>query len=172
MAYQTTVTGVPSDIDTEIAAIKDEIAEHISTLSAISVAAEAIEELDTRRRSEITPKLNEKVNEVMKKLTEGRYADVRVAEDYRMRLNNEEKLFEAEYLSYGTYEQLYFALRYSVAELVCGDVPMFFDDILMSYDDERASAALDFLNEKKNGQVFLFTCRGFDREVAEQLEHI
>ncbi len=169
MAYQTSVERLPSDIDTELAAIDVEISEQTERLCAIDIAAEAIKKLAEERRSQITPQLNERVNEIIAALTGGRYSDVRVAEDYRMRLCDEERLLDAEYFSCGTYEQLYFALRLAVSGLVCEEAPLFLDDILMSYDDKRTEAAIDFLKNRGAGQTFLFTCRGADRNYAEKI---
>ena len=45
-------------------------------------------------------------------LTCGKYQDVRVSEEYQMQIAPEgNQLYAAEYLSRGTYEQIYFALR-------------------------------------------------------------
>lgn len=169
MAYQVSESKLPSDIDTEIAAIKLEISELDERLAATELAAEEIRRLENERRSQITPQLNEKVNDVISAFTGGKYKDVRVAEDYRMRLSKDEKFFDAEFLSIGTYEQLYFALRLSVTELISKELPLFLDDILTSYDDKRTEAAIDFLMNKRCGQTFLFTCRGADREYAEKI---
>lgn len=169
MAYQASEMKLPSDIDTEMSAIKLEISELDERLAAIDIAADEIKRLETERRSQITPQLNEKVNDIISAFTSGRYADVRVSDDYRMHLCNDENMFDAEFLSRGTYEQLYFALRLSVTELIAEDVPLFLDDILMSYDDKRTESAIDYLKNLGDKQIFLFTCRGMDKKHAEEI---
>lgn len=168
MAYEVKIEGLPSDIDTEISAIESEIRECERRLLVIETAETAIKEASEVFRRSFAPALCEKVDEIITYLTGGKYNGVRVAEDYRMRVETDSELVDAEYFSCGTYEQLYFALRVASAELICRNVPLFLDDILTAYDNERALDALKFLTESaKQRQVILFTCHLSDRENAE-----
>lgn len=168
MAYEVKIEGLPSDIDTEISAIESEIRECERRLLVIETAEAAIKEASEVFRMSFAPALCEKVDEIITCLTGGKYNGVRVAEDYRMRVETDSELVDAEYFSCGTYEQLYFALRVASAELICKNVPMFLDDILTAYDNERALDALKFLTEAaKLRQIILFTCHLSDRENAE-----
>lgn len=168
MSYEVKIEGLPSDIDTEISAIESEIRECERRLLVIETAEEAIKEASDVFRMSFAPALCEKVDEIITYLTGGKYNGVRVAEDYRMRVETDSELVDAEYFSCGTYEQLYFALRVASAQLICKNVPLFLDDILTAYDNERALDALKFLTEAaKLRQVILFTCHLSDRENAE-----
>jgi DNA repair exonuclease SbcCD ATPase subunit len=63
----------------------------------------------------------------------------------------------------GAVDQCYLALRLGLVDLLCQGrcPPLFLDDPLLAYDEERQSAAMDLLRQLARGrQIFLFTCRG------------
>ena len=79
---------------------------------------------------------------------------------------------EADYLSRGTEDQLYLALRLAIAELITNEsekLPIFADDPLSQYDDNRTAKALAFLKDySKDKQFIMFTCHSFIKEAAEK----
>ena len=170
MAYEVKITQIPSDIDTEINSIKDEIKACERQLIVLSEAESAIKEAGESWSAEALPKLNERVTDILGRLT-GRVSDsIRVSEDYKMRITSDEGLFDAEYKSVGAYEQIYLALRIAVAELIAEQKILFLDDILTAYDDERALSALTLLSDlSRSWQIFLFTCHMADKERASEL---
>lgn len=170
MAYEVKITQIPSDIDTEINSIKDEIKACERQLMVLSEAESAIKEAGESWRAEALPKLNERVTDILGRLTGKNSDSIRVSEDYKMRITSEEGLFDAEYASVGAYEQLYLALRIAVAELIAKQKILFLDDILTAYDDERALSALTLLFDLSHSwQTFLFTCHMADKTKAEEL---
>jgi uncharacterized protein YhaN len=64
-------------------------------------------------------------------------------------------------MSDGTWDQLFLALRLAYIENHCtsnSPCPVILDDVLMAFDDERASAALKVLqNLSRKTQVLVFT---------------
>ena len=71
------------------------------------------------------------------------------------------------YLSRGTADQLYLALRLAVCQLCLPDrPPIFLDDALTSFDDARLTQALELLWELSGKQqILLFTCQKREGEV-------
>lgn len=169
MAYSVNMTRIPSDIDTEIKAAKEEISECEKKLAAAELAISVIKDTGDKWRSAFAPRLNQRVSEIMSCVSGHDCGRIRVSEDYMMSLTSDGEAYAAEYLSRGAYEQLYFSLRYAVADLICSGLPMLLDDILTVYDDERAEAALTFLSGEEKRQIFLFTCRKNEAKTAERL---
>ena len=66
-------------------------------------------------------------------------------------------------LSQGTADQLYLAVRLAICDTVLPperSIPVLLDDALVTFDDERMAAALDYLVElSETRQVILFTCQ-------------
>ncbi len=168
MAYEVKLFTLPADIDTELNAIENEIKECERSLAVIEAAESAISEASEVFRLSFAPVLNNRVDAIVGRLTDEKYSGIRVSEDYRMRVPSENGLYDAEYFSCGTHGQLYLALRIAAAELVCENAPLFLDDILTVYDNERALAAIKLLNDiSKTRQTLVFTCHISDRENAE-----
>ncbi len=167
MAYQVSEHRIPADIDTEISAIRAEMKVLVRKLLVIDTAIENITVAAEEWRTTVAPKLNSAVNEIMSFLTDGKYKEVRVSDEFKIRVLADNNLYDAEFLSKGTYEQLYFALRIALAKNEDAESPLFLDDILTVYDDKRADAALKYLSEVNKGHVFLFTCHSFVKEKAE-----
>ena len=71
------------------------------------------------------------------------------------------------YLSRGTADQLYLAVRLAACRLVLlGEepCPLVLDDALANFDDERMALALDCLSQLgKERQILLFTCHSREK---------
>ncbi len=164
-------TGVlPSDIDAEIRYVKNEIKKCNIRISNINMAIAGIEEADAVRRMEFVPMLNKTASEILEGLTLGGYSGMTVGDDYKIKVREGGERRLAEYLSVGTYEQVYLALRLALARMLAEDKILFLDDILISYDNERAESALNLLNELgEKQQIVLFACRESERNKADAL---
>ncbi len=161
----------PADVETEILQINQKINEFEKRQKALDLAIEVFGQVAEKRKSDFTPKVNERVNRFLGILTEGKYQDVRVSEEYQLRLIPDKgHLYQAEFFSEGTYDQIYFALRLSLASLLGdGTEPLFLDDFLMSYDDKRADMAMQLLMQlAETHQILFFSCHGRDVDNAKK----
>lgn len=132
-------------------------------------AIKAIETAAVKIQKSFGEELNEKISQIFSEMTEGVYQQVIMDASMNMTVRKGHEFLDMKYLSNGTVEQLYFALRLATAELLYVDdyFPLFLDDVFGSYDDERFQKTLSYLAEKNKRQVFLFTCR---QETLRQLE--
>ena len=63
------------------------------------------------------------------------------------------------YLSKGTVDQIYLAVRLAVCDLCLPDAPLVLDEALAAFDDVRAKRALELLQElSAQRQILLFSC--------------
>ena len=73
---------------------------------------------------------------------------------------------DAEYLSAGTMDLMYLAVRLAVCELALPDsepCPLIIDDALVNLDNTRLSQAMTLLRKLAlDRQIILFTCRQID----------
>ena len=76
------------------------------------------------------------------------------------------------YLSGGTADQVYLAVRLAICKLALGeDVPIVLDDALVRFDDERMRAALMLLRQEAGTrQIILFTCQKREQAALEPEE--
>ncbi len=163
-----------SDIDGEIGAIDEELGVLETRLAALEIADSEIRAAFDEARGSFGAVLNREVNSRLKTLTGGKYGDVRVSNEYGMKILAGGEPIDAASLSMGTYEQIYLALRLGIAELICGNnIVVIADDICAQYDDERAEYALGQLREaSEKYQVIMFTCHDRDLRNAEKTEGV
>jgi len=132
---------------------------------AISLAVETLREADAELQSRFSPELGKVAAEYMSLVTGGRYSDVFINRDFsaRIRTSDDTVAREAEYLSAGTLDLMYLAVRLAVCELALPDgesCPLIIDDALVNLDESRFEQAMKLLREiAKKRQVILFSCR-------------
>lgn len=114
------------------------------------------------------PKVNGKTEEIFRVLTKGKYQRVAVDKEFHISVEDEKRkrIYEWGFLSSGTIDQAYLALRLAVADLVLQDgepLPLFLDDVFTQYDDQRAEEGMQFLKDYVSKgaepmQGIIFTC--------------
>lgn len=163
-----------TDIDNELAALEEKRKKAVLEHKALEVAISAIEEAYSQLRNEFGPDLNKIVNDMVEFLTDGKYSDFRVSDEYRMKINCMGETKEAEYLSCGTYEQIYLALRLGIISLISENSKIaFLDDAFSAYDDLRAKRAIELIkNSFENSQAILLSCHERDRDNAKNLSGV
>ena len=108
--------------------------------------------------------LEKSAAEIFGGITGGKYEDMSISKSFEINVG-EKGVFgghEIDYLSSGTADQAYLALRLALSRLICQDsesLPLFLDDALAQYDDTRTALAIKFLKEySKDHQIVMFTC--------------
>ena len=109
------------------------------------------------------PAVIKRAADYFRQLTEGRYTNVYVPlGDKRIEVERRDgHRFEPAYLSRGTVEQLYLAMRFALVHEYRQqvDLPLVLDDIFVNFDPERTQAALRTLADiAEEGQILFFTC--------------
>ena len=169
MAYEVKIERLPSDIETEINAINDEIRRAEKKYMELILAKAIIIKASENMKTNFIPILNKRTTEILNRIKIDNKEQIRISDEFYTFFENGAKLRRAEFFSKGGFEQLYFAIRYALSEIICLNSPFFADDILSVYDDKRADSALRFMSEQTERQMFLFTCKGFEAENAKEL---
>lgn len=137
---------------------------------AMQVLAESFAEL----RQNFSSLLEEKTSVVFSGLTDGAYESVGVSKDFDVNVTKKGVFGRKEwqYLSNGTTDQVYLALRLALADLISDEaeaLPLLFDDVLAQYDDKRAMRAIAYLKERANEhQILFFTCHSSYAKMANE----
>ena len=138
---------------------------------ALSSLDEAFRDL----RKNYSEVLDQRTAEIFTKLSSDKYLTVSVSKSMEPSVTTEDAFGtkEADYLSGGTEDQLYLAMRLAVAELITNEgekLPIFADDPLSQYDDGRVLKATAFLKDyARDKQLVMFTCHSFIKDTAEKL---
>lgn len=167
----------PHEIGDEIERIKEEIEEGENEVYICDVAMEVLKESFKELQKSFGPLLNNKVSKIFSFLTKGAYDEIRVSENYSISLREKvgNSIFSVEYLSNGAFDQIYFALRMAIMEMIFEDkeVPIILDDAFIQYDEERLKRALKLLEYyAQNKQIILFTCQTREAKIWEENKNI
>ncbi len=162
------VLGDPLVLASDLEQMENSYGEMQTEYDALSLAIETLKQADTELQSRFSPELGRVASDYMAKVTGGRYADVLIDRDFsaRARTQGDSVARESEYLSAGTLDLMYLAVRLAVCELAmpAGEpCPLIIDDALVNLDETRLEQAMQLLREiAKKRQVILFTCRKTD----------
>ena len=94
-------------------------------------------------------------------LTNGRYHDLDFKKGLTVKNKNNKKL-KVQYLSRGTSEQLYFALKLAFVEQIADEIslPVLIDDAFVNFDQQRIDNIINLLELlSQKTQVIIFTQR-------------
>jgi DNA repair exonuclease SbcCD ATPase subunit len=139
---------------------------------ALEIALETLQTLAREQQEVLAPQLNYAVEQRFLRLCQGRYQEVKIDPDFQIwvRENANADLRSSEVLSRGTQDQLYFALRFGILDLLAaGDepCPALLDEPFAAYDRARLGEAFRILqDEAARRQLILFTCREDLRDLA------
>ena len=157
--------GDPMVLTSALSALRDEHRTIQSEYDAITLAEELLREADTEIQSRFSPRLGQLAAQYMSEMTGGRYEDVQIGQDFsaRTRTKDDTVARDAEYLSAGTLDLMYLAVRLAVCELALPEgepCPLILDDALVNLDETRQMQAMKLLRKlAMKRQIVLFTCR-------------
>ena len=151
----------------ELEQIRVRIAELENYHKAAETAMAFLEKARAELQKRFAPRISQKAQQYMSRLTDGRYTQLTLNGDFILRAGTTDEIQtrEALWRSDGTIDQLYLALRLAVSQELIPDAPMILDDALVRFDEERMKAALDLLKEESaNRQIILFSCQQREKE--------
>ncbi|GAB4269669.1 AAA family ATPase [Thermincola ferriacetica] len=146
-------------LDRDIWSIKSALTEKEALLKqlelegkSIELAVKLIQEATEEARSKLAPQVKDKVIKIFQWITKKRYRDV------RLEMEGDKLVFQyldeqyncyrdVQYLSTGTRDQLYLALRIALGEYLtnCATFPIFLDDPFVNFDSERLLKTIEIL---------------------------
>ena len=163
--------GDPLVLASELKSMEEDYEGLNEEYDAITLAVETLRSADAELQSRFSPQLGKLAAQYMSFMTGGRYSDVLIDRDFSARTKTQDDAVarESGYLSAGTLDLMYLAVRLAVCELAMpsGEAcPLIIDDALVNLDEERLRQAMTLLREiSRSRQVVLFTCREVPTDV-------
>lgn len=167
--------GDPVILSTEESNLQQEIAGLVDQYEALELAADALKEANTKLQMLFSPIISREAAQLMKRMTGGSYKGVYFDREMHFSAAREGDMNARgmEFLSSGTRDQLYLAVRLAVCLCVLPKdepCPIILDDALSCFDDNRARMALELLDElARDRQIILFTCHGREKKMLEEI---
>lgn len=138
-------------------------------LESLALALATLESLSSSMRKRIGYRLQNRMEEILGEMTEGKYNRIFLDDQMKIHLLAWDRQISLYQLSRGTVEQVYFALRMAVSEVLCEEpLPILLDDVFAMYDEKRLEQTLSWL-ERRGGQILIFTCHRREIELLEKL---
>lgn len=159
--------GDPAALSAQLEQVEEELSRRNREYQAISIAMDTLKQADAQLQQRFSPQLNRAAGALLDRLTGGRYHTLSLDKQLDASAAGERDVLphSALYLSKGTVDQIYLAVRLAVCNLCLPDAPLVLDEALASFDDGRAQRALELLRElAQQRQILLFTCH--NREQA------
>ena len=167
-----------SDLADQLAQKQEELARLQQEYDAIALAMTALEQANTILQNRFSPALGARTAEIFSALTGGRYGKVLLSRDLSLSAEEAGDPMSRSILqlSQGAADQLYLAVRLAICGMVLPAekrVPLILDDALVTFDDTRLRAALDYLlAESAQRQILLFTCQNRERDYLAGRENV
>lgn len=170
----------PTKLGDTASALATEISRLTKINEAYLLAYEKLSEASKNLRASITPRLAANAGSILSSLTDEKYSVIGIGKDLEMSYETEGKTHKIDYMSAGTRDLAYYALRISLLKILFKKQlpPAIFDESFARLDNERMDNMLLSLSELCNTglQILIFTSQTRDAQRASSLnvdfEHI
>ena len=167
-----------SDLQDQLAQKREQLSSLQAEYDAITLAMDALTQANTTLQNRFSPALGARAAEIFSAITAGRYDKVLLSRDFSLsaEMSGDPVGRSIRLLSQGAADQLYLAVRLAICDMVLPAekrVPLILDDALVSFDDDRLRAALDYLlAESEKRQILLFTCQKREMDYLSGRENV
>ena len=167
-----------SDLESQLTQKQEQLQALQDEYDAIALAMDALTQANTVLQNRFSPALGARAAEIFSAITGGRYDKVLLSRDFSLsaEMAGNPVSRSVRLLSQGAADQLYLAVRLAICDMVLPDdkrVPLVLDDALVTFDDDRLRAALDYLlAESHRRQILLFTCQKREADYLEGRENV
>jgi len=171
---------LPSEIEGELSYLRDRRLSVVQERDRLILLKNVLLEADRVYREEHQPDVLKRAGEYLNTITQSRYDRLIMDEEGSKLVEVREyasgKTREIDFLSRGTREQVYLALRLALAEHLDPhghSLPLIMDEVLINWDETRLEQGLNIIkNISQKRQVFIFTCHDWLVERIKSLDHV
>ena len=165
----------PGELLTKIQMLESQIEKLRLHHKAYFIAHDAVVGASDSLREEISPRLGAYATQLMEIMTDKKYTSLDITDGMRVTFKNADGATKsADFLSGGTQDMTYIAVRMALIDMLYTETPpVCFDESFAHQDNVRAGGMMDairYLSEEEGWQSFIFTCRA--RETALATERV
>lgn len=153
--------GDPAALSARLEQVTEELERREREYQAITIAMDTLQQANAQLQQRFSPQLNRAAGALLSRLTGGKYRTLSLDKELDASAAEERDVLphSALYLSKGTVDQIYLAVRLAVCDLCLPDAPLVLDEALAAFDDVRAKRALELLQDlAQQRQIVLFSC--------------
>ena len=163
----------PEEIQEEYDAIENQIRELIEKSEEHEIAYTFLEKAETEVQQKFTPAIEKKSKNILKKVTNGKYSNLKINEEdlsIFVKAPEIKEFVPVDVLSQGAKDQIYFTIRTTMTDLLSGNVniPLIFDDPFHNFDDIRLAKTISAVKElSKNKQIILISHKNYQKDYKD-----
>ena len=178
LAGQIRSMGDPDDLISRRQQKQEQLERLQQEYDAIALAMDALENANLTLQNRFSPALGARAAEIFASITGGKYHRVLLGRDFSLAAEavGDTAQRSVQLLSQGTTDQLYLSVRLAICDMVLPRdkaVPLIMDDALVTFDEDRLHAALDYLlQESRDRQILLFTCQRREQDYLAGRENV
>lgn len=147
------------------------------SIQALNISLKVLEESSKEVRKSFTPFINTKMQKIIQAITNGTHKGIVTDEaldiSFVENVNSNIVTENLDYLSDGTIDQVYIAMRIAMSDFLSADtenIPFIIDEAFSQYDDNRIYNTLLFLNgNSENRQLMFFSCKKRELDIAREI---
>ncbi len=164
----------PGELYSKIQALDTKIADLSAKHKAYFVALKAISSASDNLRAEISPRLGEVSTDLLGIMTDRKYSSLGVDSGLKISFaSSDGKERSVDYLSGGTRDLTYIAVRMALIDMLYTELPpICFDETFANQDNARAASMMKAIKKLSDDghQSFIFTCRQREASIASELQ--
>lgn len=135
---------------------------------AVLLAEQTLQRLSGSVSQEVRENLCHSASQVLAEITAGKYTDLHFDDELHITLQKDGREIPLAQLSRGTLEQVYFAVRLAVGEVLQEETLFYsFDETFAMYDENRLKSVLQYISERPD-QSLVFTCSRRQMEILDE----
>jgi len=160
----------PEEIKEELDSTEEKINELKEKAEEYDLAHTFLQKAETGVQQKFTPSIEKNSKPILKEITNEKYSDLKIDDeslDITVKAPEIKDYVEVDTLSQGAKDQLYFAVRTTMSDLLSGNIniPLIFDDPFHNFDDPRLKKTISAIKKiAKNKQVILISHRAYQKE--------
>ena len=157
-----------SKIEEKLVNNKEKMLSLEKDILSFDLAKEILEISYEKMKKSVIPMFTKELSNTISEITNGKYNNVVFNDEEGLIVEIENgNYMPVSRLSIGTIDQLYLALRLSMAKQLSNEkLPIILDETFAYYDDERLKNIMMYINNKfEDHQVIIFTCTDREKKI-------
>lgn len=166
----TSLVESPDDLKEKFYSYEENRLDLLRKIEEYELAAKFLELAESEVHNKFTPAIVNKSKQILKEITNSKYFDLKIQDDtldIKVKAPEVNEFIDVSCLSQGAKDQLFFALRTVLSDLLSGDtnIPLILDDPFHNFDNVRLAKTIDTIKEiAKNKQIILISHRPYHQE--------
>jgi len=174
----TSLVESPEDIKEKLNVIEENKNNLKRKIEEHELAAKFLSMAETQVQQKFTPSIEKNSKPLLKEITNNKYSNLKIEEDtldIKVKVPETNEYVDVSLLSQGAKDQIYFALRTVMSDLLGGNIniPLILDDPFHNFDKIRLNKTVETIKQiSKNKQIILISHMPYHQEFKDLCDNV